>query len=221
MEPIIDDNSYRLNVTNELGYGGKTAFLKNIIGLWLIQESRRQWIREGCEYSFAQLEDMAKAAKPFVSFIDPDAPDFTPAGNIPERIREYCRRTGQPVPQSVGEIMICIYQSLALKYRLAVEELELCTGKHFSVVYMVGGGTKDKFLSQLTACACGRTVCSGPVEATAIGNALIQLIAQGAVKDLDEARRIVRRSENISSFEPRDTQDWNDAYSQFKRLLPP
>ena len=130
-EPIIDENSNRLNVTNELGCEGKTSFLKNIIGLWLIQESRRQWAREGKEYSFMELENLAKKAEPFKCFIDPDAPEFTPAGNIPRRIKEYCRLTGQAIPESVGEIMRCIYESLALKYRSAIGQLEECTGRKF------------------------------------------------------------------------------------------
>lgn len=216
--PVIDENSYRLNVTNELGYDEKTSFLKNIIGLWLIQESRRQWIREGKEYSFAELESMARASVPFKSFIDPDAPEFTPAGNIPKRICEYCSRTGQPVPQNDGEIMRCIYESLALKYRSAKEELEACTGKEYSAVYMVGGGTKDRFLSQLTACSCGCTVSSGPVEATALGNIAIQLMAMGEISGLAEAREIVRSSERIYTFLPEDADKWEAAYKKYKEV---
>jgi rhamnulokinase/L-fuculokinase len=216
-EPLIDENSARLNVTNELGYAEKTSFLKNIIGLWLIQESRRQWIREGKNYSFAELESMAKSAEAFKCFIDPDAPEFTPAGNIPKRIREYCARTSQPVPETDGEVMRCIYESLALKYRSAKEELETCTGKSFSAIYMVGGGTKDRFLSQLTACACGCRVSSGPIEATAYGNIAIQLMADGEIPGLAQARRIVRNSEKIYTFEPENTGDWEKAYEKFVR----
>lgn len=216
--PVIDENSYRLNVTNELGYDEKTSFLKNIIGLWLIQESRRQWIRGGKEYSFMELERLARSAAPFRSFIDPDAPEFTPAGNIPERICEYCRRTGQPVPQNDGEIMRCIYESLALKYRSAKEELEACTGKKYSTIYMVGGGTKDRFLSQLTACSCGCTVSSGPVEATALGNIAIQLMAEGEISGLAEAREIVRKSEKIYTFTPEDADMWSAAYEKYKEV---
>lgn len=217
-KPLIDENSYRLNVTNELGYGEKTSFLKNIIGLWLIQESRRQWIREGREYSFMELESMAKAAQPFKCFIDPDAPEFSPAGNIPKRIKEYCRRTGQSVPETDGEVMRCIYESLALKYRSAKEELEACTGRVYSTIYMVGGGTKDRFLSELTACSCGCTVSSGPIEATSLGNIAIQLMAQGDIKDLDKAREIVRNSEKIYTFEPENTDSWDKAYKTFTEV---
>lgn len=214
-EPIVDENSLRLNVTNEQGYAGKTSFLKNIIGLWLIQESRRQWIREGREFSFMELESLAKEAEPFKCFIDPDAPEFTPAGNIPERIKKYCEKTGQYIPQTVGEIMRCIYESLALKYRAAISELETCTGKRFKTLYMIGGGTKDRFLSSLTACSCGITVSSGPVEATAFGNIAIQLMTTGDIKDLDSAREIVRNSEKIYTYEPKNTKEWDEAYNRF------
>lgn len=217
-EPIINEKSLALNVTNEQGYGGKTSFLKNIIGLWLIQESRRQWIREGREYSFMELETLAKEAEPFKCFIDPDAPEFTPAGNIPKRIIEYCDRTGQYIPHTVGEIMRCIYESLALKYKAAISELEECTGKKFETLYMIGGGTKDKFLSALTANSCGITVSSGPVEATAMGNVLIQLMAQGEVEGLSRAREIVRASEKISYFEPENTDEWDKAYEKYKEV---
>ncbi len=214
-EPIVDENSLRLNVTNEQGYAGKTSFLKNIIGLWLIQESRRQWIREGREFSFMELESLAKEAEPFKCFIDPDAPEFTPAGNIPERIKKYCEKTGQYIPQTVGEIMRCIYESLALKYRAAISELEACTGKRFKTLYMIGGGTKDRFLSSLTACSCGITVSSGPVEATAFGNIAIQLMTTGDIKDLGSAREIVRNSEKIYTYEPKNTKEWDEAYNRF------
>lgn len=218
-EPVIDDNSYRLNITNELGYAEKTSFLKNIIGLWLIQESRRQWIREGREYSFSELESMAKAALPFRCFIDPDAPEFTPAGNIPKRIKEYCGRTGQYVPQTDGEVMRCIYESLALKYRSAKEELEACTGRTYSTIYMVGGGTKDRFLSQLTACSCNCRVSSGPIEATSLGNIVIQLMADGEIEDLAQAREIVRNSEKIYTFEPEDAEEWSAAYKTYMEVI--
>lgn len=146
----------RCNVTNEGGYGGKASFLKNIIGLWLIQETRRQWQKEGDSLSFAEMETLARNAKPFSCFIDPDAPDFVAAGNIPERIRAYCRRTGQYVPESKGEILRCIYESLAMKYRYAAEQIEFCTGKEYDTIYIVGGGTKDKLLSSFTASACNK-----------------------------------------------------------------
>ena len=210
--PVINEKSAKLNVSNETGYGAKTSFLKNIIGLWLIQESRRQWIREGRQYSFAELEDMARKAEPFRCFIDVDAPEFTPAGNIPERIKEYCKKTGQYVPENDGEVMRCIYESLAMKYRTAVNELEDCTSKKFSKLYMVGGGTKDKFLSELTADSLGIEVSSGPVEATSYGNIAIQLIADGEIRDIETARKIIAASEKLCTFAPENTAEWNKYY---------
>lgn len=218
-KPLINQSAFALNVTNELGCADRTSFLKNMIGLWLIQESRRRMAREGREYSFAQLEEMARAAQPFKCFIDPDAPEFTPAGNIPRRIKEYCQRTGQSVPLTDGEVMRCIYESLALKYRMAKQQLEECTGKRFPAIYVVGGGTKDKFLSQLTACACGCEVSSGPVEATALGNVAIQLMAQGDIASLELARAAVRASEKIDRFEPFDTKLWDEAYRRFTDII--
>ncbi len=218
-EPILDENSLRLNVTNEVGYGGKTSFLKNIIGLWLIQESRRQWQREGKEYSFADLEKMAREAQPFKCFIDPDDESFVPSGNIPDRIRKYCIRTNQPVPETDGEVMRCIYESLALKYRTAISELEACTGKKYDTLYMIGGGTKDKFLSQLTACACKIKVSGGPVEATALGNIAVQLMASGDIPDIEAARRVIRNSEEITIFKGDSPMQWDKAYSDYENII--
>ena len=218
-EPIINEKSEYYNITNEGGYGRKTSFLKNIIGLWCIQESRRQWIREGQEYGFGDLEIMAKEAPSLKSFIDPDAPEFTPAGDVPSRIREFCRRTGQPVPESIGEVVRCINESLAMKYRHAMEEIKDCTGKDYQTVYMVGGGTQSALLCQFTANACGCRVSAGPIEATVLGNVALQLMASGDIKSLGEAREIIRRSQDIKIYEPQDTAAWDEAYERFKKIL--
>jgi rhamnulokinase/L-fuculokinase len=218
-EPILDGNSLKLNLTNELGYGEKTSFLKNIIGLWLIQESRRQWQREGKDYSFMELETLAKQSEGFKCYIDPDAPEFTPSGNIPQRVKDFCKRTNQYVPQTVGEVMRCIYESLALKYRLAKDELETCTNKHFNTIYMVGGGTKDKFLSQLTASACNCKVSTGVVEATAIGNVAVQLMADGSIESISKAREVVRNSANVTYFEPTDPTSWQSALEKYIEIV--
>ena len=207
-EPIIDENSARFNITNEGGVGGKISFLKNIIGLWLIQESRRQWMREGKEFSFGELEKLAAKEEPFRSLIDPDAPEFAPSGNVPRRIREFCKRTGQPVPETEGQIVRCINESLALKYRMAFEEIRECTGKEYPVIHMVGGGTQSALLCQLTANACGRPVYAGPVEATVYGNVAIQLMAEGAVGSLEEIRSVIKASEEIRRFDPQDGERW-------------
>ena len=216
--PIINEKSEFYNITNEGGYGRKTSFLKNIIGLWCIQESRRQWIREGQEYGFGELEKMAAAAEPLKCFIDPDAPEFTPAGNIPERIREYCRRTGQEAPETIGEVVRCINESLAMKYRQAVEEIKDCTGKDYRTIYIVGGGTQSALLCQFTANACGCRVSAGPVEATVLGNVALQLMATGEIGSLKEAREIVLRSQDIKTYEPFDKEKWDEAYERFCRV---
>ena len=217
--PIIGEKSLECNVSNEGGYGNTTTLLKNIIGLWLAQESRRQWIREGQEYSFGELEQMAQKAEPFQSFIDPDAPEFVPAGNVPERIREFCRRTGQKVPETIGEIMCCINQSLALKYRYALEQIESCTDKHYSVINMIGGGIQSKLLCQMTAGASGRKVIAGPVEATALGNIAVQLMSLGEIKDVAEARQIIANSETTYEYLPQDAEKWDAAYEKFKTFI--
>lgn len=217
--PIIGEKSLEYNVSNEGGYGDTTTFLKNIIGLWLAQESRRQWMREGDEYSFGELEQMALKAEPFQSFIDPDAPEFTPAGNIPRRIRAFCERTGQKVPETVGEIMCCINQSLALKYRYALEQIESCTGKHYPMIHMIGGGIQSKLLCQMTANANSRKVLAGPVEATALGNIAVQMMSLGLIKDVDEARTIIAKSEKTYEYMPQDQEKWEVAYKKFKTII--
>lgn len=218
-KPVINNTSYELDVSNEGGYGDTFTFLKNIIGLWLAQESRRQWIREGKEYSFGELEKLALEAEPFQSFINPDAPEFNTAGDIPSRIRTFCEKTNQKVPSSIGEIMCCINQSLALKYRYALEQIEACTGKHFDTIHMIGGGIQSKLLCQMTASASNRKVIAGPVEATALGNIAVQLMALGEIKDVKEARQIVAKSEKTYEYLPKDQEMWDEAYRRFRRIL--
>lgn len=216
--PIVNETSMNINITNEGGFDGSTGFLKNIIGLWLIQESRRQWKREGKEYSYADLEKLALAAEPFKCFIDPDAPEFVPHGNIPERVREFCRKTGQFVPETVGEIMRCIYESLAMKYRLTFEKLRECTERDYPVIHVIGGGTKDGLLCQMTANSCDRTVKAGPIEATVMGNVAVQLMSDGSVKNIGQARKIVADSSELKTFEPKDTDKWAGAYEDFLKV---
>ncbi len=217
-KPIVNEISMNINITNEGGFDGSTGFLKNIIGLWLIQESRRQWRREGKEYSYADLEKLALAAEPFKCFIDPDAPEFVPHGNIPERVREFCRKTGQYVPETVGEIMRCIYESLAMKYRLTFEKLRECTERDYPVIHVIGGGTKDGLLCQMTANSCDRTVKAGPIEATVMGNVAVQLMSDGSVENIGQARRIVAASSELKTFVPKDTGKWAAAYENFLKV---
>ncbi len=217
--PIVTEQSEKLNITNATGTDGRTSFLKNIIGLWLVQESRRQWMREGKEYSFSQLEKMAEEAEPFRCFIDPDAPEFVPAGNIPERIREYCGRTGQKVPQTEGEIVRCINESLALKYRYALEEIKACTQKEYGAIHMVGGGIQSKLLCKFTAYASGIPVIAGPVEATVFGNIAIQLMAKGILKDLAEARKVIADSDRPVVYQPENKEEWDKAYEFYRERI--
>ncbi|MBQ8786612.1 MAG: rhamnulokinase [Oscillospiraceae bacterium] len=215
---LINEKSEELNLTNEAGYGGTTTFLKNIIGLWLIQESRRQFRREGQEYSFAELEKLALAAEPFKCFINPDAPEFVPEGDIPQRVKDFCKRTGQHVPETVGEVMRCIYESLALKYRQAFDEIKACTGKDYRTINLIGGGTKDGLLCRMTANACNCEVTAGPIEATAYGNAAIQLIAAGAIPDIKAARKIIAASDSVKTFAPDSFTEWDRAYEWYKEF---
>lgn len=218
-EPIINEKSNTYNITNEGGYGDKISFLKNIIGLWLIQESRRQWIREGKEYSFEELEKEVSAAKPFKCFIDPDAPEFVAPGNIPKRIREFCHRTKQEIPETIGEIVRCIDESLALKYRIAFEEIKDCTNKDYENIYIIGGGNQSKLLCQMTANACKCNVISGSSEATVLGNVIIQFISRGIIKDIKTAREIISKSDEIKHYKNQDEKIWNEAYKRFKEIL--
>lgn len=218
-KPLINETSSKLDITNESGYGGRISFLKNIIGLWMIQESRRQWIREGKEYGFGELEKMAEAAEPLKCFVDTAAPEFNPAGNIPRRIREYCKRTGQYVPQTEGEIVRCINQSLAMKYRNTIIQIQECTGKEYPVIYMLGGGIQSHMLCQLTANACGREVSAGPIEATVYGNIALQLMATGEIRDINEARRVIAASEPIAHYQPQDAEVWDKAYETYLEVI--
>ncbi len=212
--PLLTDPS----LSNEWGANGRFNYLKNIIGLWLIQESRREWRRQGQEYSYAELERLALEAEPFHCFIDPDAPEFAPPGDIPGRIQEFCRRMGQPVPETVGSIVRCIYESLAMKYRFALRQLGQSAGRHFSVLHILGGGAKDGLLCQMAADACGIPVEAGPVEATALGNILIQLCALEELSDIAAGRELLARTELLRRFEPKDLPEWDQAYSRYTQI---
>lgn len=217
-EPMVTKEALRYNFTNEGGAEKTIRFLKNIMGLWLIQESRRQWDREGELLSFDELENQANIAEPFASLIDPDYHEFQTPGNMPERIREYCRKTGQKVPETKGEIVRCIAESLAFKYRSTIEGMEDVTGKKYDVINIVGGGIKDKMICSFTANATKRKVLAGPVEATSIGNVIMQGIAMGAIKNLKEGRKIVRNSFPIDIYEPSDSDKWDAAYKKWKEI---
>ncbi len=218
-EPVITEDGYRSSYANEGGYGGKIRFLTNIMGLWLIQESRRTWNRQGNDFSFNDLEKAALACEPFKCFIDPDYPEFGKPGDIPKRIQKYCEQTGQYVPQTVGEIVRCIYESLALKYYHSFLNLKKISGKDFDGINIVGGGTKDPLLCQMAANACNITVHAGPIEATALGNIAVQLMAIGEIKDLKEARKIIKNSFDTKKYTPENVDAWQKAYEQYKAII--
>ena len=219
-QPLINEKTFGYNFTNESGYNRTTRFLKNIMGLWLIQESRRQWIREGAEVSYADLEREALACAPFRSLIDPDDDTLAAPGDMPNRIRELCRKTGQPVPASRGEVVRCIYESLALKYRVIKNQIEEIANRQYPNLHVVGGGTKDGLLSQFTANATGSQVIAGPIEATALGNMAVQLMAQGSIKSLAEARRVIAASFDLKHYQPQDQVVWEAALVQYRKLYP-
>lgn len=219
-EPNTSDEARECNLTNEGGYHGKIRFLKNIMGTWLIQQSRRYWNRQGHNLSYDDLEQMAGACTPFQSMIDVDDPLFLAPGDIPVRVQEYCRRTGQPVPQSIGEIMQCIYGSIALRYRYTFDHLKQITGKEYTCIHMVGGGIQDQTLCQLAADTCGVKVVAGPIEATVVGNIMVQLIANGAVESLEKAREIVKASFDCKTYLPNESSPvCKMAYLQYRKTI--
>lgn len=217
--PVVNDTTFEMSVTNEGGFDGAIGFVKNIAGLWLIQESRRQWKKEGMDYSFADLEKAALESESFKCFIDPDDPSFASPGNMPQRVKDYCKKTGQAVPETVGETMRCMYESLALKYRLVFEKIKRCVEKDYDTVNMIGGGTKDTLLCKMTACACNVKVVTGPVEATALGNVCIQLIAGKTIENISQARKMIAQCENLKTYEPADTDEWEKAYERFRKIV--
>lgn len=218
-KPVINEKSESLSFTNEGGVDNKISFMKNIMGLWLVQECKRQWDREGDSLSFAELESLANSSIPFKCFVDPDHESFVSPGDMPRRIREFCKNTNQYIPESKGEIVRCIAESLAMKYRHTVESLEEILGKKLDVIHMVGGGIKDKMLCRFTASSTGRKVIAGPVEATAAGNLIIQAMALGRIKNLAEAREIIRNSFSTTVYMPESVETWSEAYLKYRKVI--
>ena len=217
-EPIINEKSLRYNYTNEGGVNGSIRFLRNIMGLWLVQECRRHWIREDHDHSYAELTEMAGRAKPFMTLLDLDHAPFAAPTEMPIKIEQFARASRQTVPQARGEYIRACLESLALTYRKTLVGLEDILGRRISTIHIVGGGTQNTLLNQMTADACQRPVVAGPVEATAIGNVLVQAMATGDIKSLAEARAIVRSSFNVQQYEPRNSAAWDTAYERFVRL---
>jgi rhamnulokinase len=218
-QPVVNETALTLNFTNEGGICDTIRLLKNITGLWIIQECRRTWMLAGEKLSWDDIVKLAAAAPAFTAFIDVDAADFAAPGDMPARIRAYCQRTGQPVPRDKGTGARIVLESLALKYRRVAEMLEQLVERPISVMHIVGGGTQNRLLSQFAANALGRPVVSGPIEATAIGNILMQLLATGDIASLSEGRDLVRRSFPTETFVAQDAAAWQDAYARFATLL--
>jgi rhamnulokinase len=217
-EAIITPASRKANFTNEVGWGSSIRFLKNIVGLWVVQECRRAWAAEGTEFSYEHLTELALQAKPHATLINPSDPRFVKPGDMPQKVQAYCRETGQPVPKTQGEIVRCALESLALAYRRTLEELEAVTGRKLKRLHIIGGGTKNQLLTQFAADATGREVIAGPVEATAIGNLLMQALALGKLKDLAHLRRVVRSSFPVHTYHAKDAAAWDAAYQRFVKL---
>ncbi|RPJ76121.1 MAG: rhamnulokinase, partial [Acidobacteria bacterium] len=217
--PILGPSALQAGFTNEAGVAGTTRFLKNVCGLWPIQESRRAWEAAGSRYSHADLAALAEAAPSWQAVIDVDAAAFARPGDMPSRIREYCRATGQPVPSTPGEIVRTVLDSLALKYRQVLRALDHLIGRHVDTVHIVGGGSRNRLLCQLAADATGRLVLAGPVEATAMGNALMQAVALGRLGSLADLREVVAASAEVARYEPRADAAMEEAYGRLEKLV--
>lgn len=218
--PQTDEKTLGYNFTNEGGVDGTIRLLKNVMGLWLVQECRRTWENAGVAYTYEHLMRLAEEARPFVSLVDPDHASFILPADMPRAFADFCRQTGQPEPATPGATVRCALESLALRYRWVLERLEDMVGHRLDAIHVVGGGSQNTLLCQLTADACNRPVVAGPVEATAIGNVLVQAIGLRLIGNLADAREIVKFSFDVRTFEPRHPDRWEEAYRRFLSLLP-
>jgi rhamnulokinase len=219
--PLIDDRAFAGNLTNEGGVDGTFRLLRNVNGLWLLDECRKAWAAAGHTWEFSQLVTMAEQAAPLRSLIDPNDSAFLAPGDIPARIRSFCAATEQDVPQEAAAVVRCVLESLALKYRQTIELLASATGAAPPEVHIVGGGALNALLCQWTADATGLPVLAGPAEATEIGNLTVQAIALGELGSLAEAREVVRASFAPTVYEPREGYPWDEAYARLERLALP
>mgnify|MGYP005856249183 CR=1 FL=1 len=219
-EPRIDAATLRANFTNEGGVDGTIRYLKNAAGFWLVDECRREWARQGRHFTHQDLVELAESATPLLSFVDVDHPAFLLPSDMPAAIRAECARTGQPVPTDEGALVRCILESLALKYHSVLGTLQALLGSQLEAIHVVGGGARNSLLCQMTADVTGLPVMAGPVEATAIGNAIVQMLALGAIGSLREGRELVRRSFEIATYRPRPSVAWVEAVARFARLYP-
>ena len=214
--PVISAVSLAANLTNEGGVGGTVRLLRNVVGLWLVQESRRALWPAGDAPSYEELATLAEAAPAFTAFIDPDDERFLRPGNLPARVRAFCAETGQPVPDDTGTLIRVLLESLALRYAVAVDELARASGRPIEAIQVVGGGSNNRLLCRLTASATGLSVRAGPVEATASGNLCVQAIAAGELASIAEARELIARSFPVTAYEP--AGDWAEARARFTRV---
>ena len=217
--PQLTSEAEAAGFSNEGTIQGGFRPLKNIVGLWIIQECRRDWIKQGNKLSWDEIVREAKKAEPLRSIIDSDAPEFYAGGNMVAKIQDFCRRTNQPVPETVGEIARCIYESLALKYRHALEGLEKIKGQRIDSLNIVGGGIQNRLLNQMVADSLNRPVITGPIEGAAMGNLLTQAMALGDIADLSGLRAVVRNSETVETWTPNHTPAWEEAYAKLLNLL--
>lgn len=217
--PLITEESHRLNFTNEGGFSGNFRFLKNITGLWLIQECRRYWKSKGEDLDYTEITSLAEEASPLVSFINTDEAEFIKPGNMPVKIQGFCKQSGQKVPETKGEIVRCALESLAMKYRDEFANLENISNHRIETLHIVGGGTKNRLLNQFTANSLNRKIITGPVEATAVGNILGQLIALGEIESVSAAREVVRNSFTLEEYLPKNSEVWVNAYQKYRSIL--
>jgi rhamnulokinase len=217
--PIISTKTLELNFTNEGGVEGTTRFLKNIMGMWLIQETQRIWEERGTKYTWSEMVELARLSEPFQFLINPDDPMFLNPRDMTQAVRDFCYQTAQGSPKSHGETIRCIYDSLALKYRYTFEQICEVTNQTFEVIHIIGGGANNQFLNQLTADATGLRVVAGPTEATSIGNIMVQAKALGYVNSLNEIRQIVANSFDLVEYHPTVELDWEEAYSKYLRII--
>lgn len=218
-QPLINDQVHQSNFTNEIGYGRTTRFLKNIVGLWLLQECRRSWAAAGQEFSYEDLTHLAEEADPFRSLVNPGDSRFLAPDDMPQKIEAYCRETGQPMPQTPGQFVRGILESLALLYRTTIEQIETLTDRQIRWLHVVGGGSQSSLLNQFTANATGKTVLAGPVEATATGNALIQALALGHLTSWPDLRKTVAAAFPLQEIQPDSSSErWTHTYQKFVEL---
>jgi rhamnulokinase len=216
-EPIITDEALASNFTNEGGVGGTYRFLKNIMGLWLLQQCRKEW-SAGKQYEYEEMVKLAEMAVPFRSLLDPDYSGFFNPTSMSSAIGQFCERTHQPIPHTRAEHVRCILESLALKYRATFDKLQELTGRHITRIHIIGGGAQNRLLCQYAANATGAVVVAGPVEATAIGNIMVQALAAGCVGSLSEIRTVVRKSFQPVTYQPRETDRWQQAYERYSTI---